>query len=336
MNDTTTLGAYLAAAAELLHRLPRGRDDVRLAQQMVAAWRESHPHIPLQHLVNRTPGLEVVDHDLLIDDPTGGRLALTHAPDDGTPWAIETADHWASNLVLSLDEDYSISVQQALLQMRLQMRRTPGLMDHMIDHLILAREAVSLDLPDTSALQQAADDFRRSMGLLSASDTQRWLDEIHLPAVYFESMLELAVKIGRVKQRVADDGRAQYFESHRHDFDRVRYVRAWCVEREELSHLTRESGLLAGLSAVPGRESSRVEYIVNTGFAGALPLPARNTPLGAPTGSFPSGGGWEIFQLLARWPAELDDETRRAVDEAVCRQWLAQQRAVNRIRWHWF
>ena len=338
MNEGVDFGVALAAAAELLRGLSTQSQQVAAARQQFAHWREGWPQAEPRLLVNREPGRSDVQYDLLLRDPRGGAVALTWLEDRGVPWSVNYADHWAANLVLTVDADHSLTVQQALVQLRMASRSQPELMESLVNHLLLAREAEAEAPASDVELQEAADSFRRSRGLRSAEDTHRWLREIRMPLAHFEQMLELAVRIRRVKTRVAAGRFDAYFDEHRSGFDRICIVQAHADETQarRLADLARSSGLLAAIDAqIRSGQGSSAEALVQTRFAADLEPAVRDAAVNSIVGPYRDTDRWVVAQVVSREAACPDAQTRLAVEEAICRDWLSQLRSAAGIRWHW-
>lgn len=338
MNESVDFGVALAAAAELLRRLPAQSQQIPAAQQLFAQWRERWPQAEPRLLVNREPGRSDVQYDLLLHAPEGGAVALTWLQDHGVPWSVNYADHWAANFVVTVDADHSLTLQQALVHLRMASRSQPELMESLVNHLLLAREAEAEAPASDAELQEAADLFRRSRGLRSAEDTHRWLRDIRMPSVHFEEMLELAVRIRRAKTRVAAERFDAYFAEHRSDFDRICIVLVHidAAQARRLADLAQSSGLLAAIDGqIRGDQNSNVEAFVQTRFAVDLDPAVRDATVNSIVGPYRAADRWAVAQIVSREPARPDAQTRRAVEESICRDWLSQLRSTAEIRWHW-
>ncbi len=338
MNEGVDLGIALAGAAELLRRLPTQSEQIPVAQQLFARWREGFRQAEPRLLMNREPGRPEVQYDLLLRDPQGGSVALTRREDSGVPWSVHYADHWAANFVVTVDSNQSLTVQQALMHLRMASHNQPDTMESLVNHLLLAREAKAEAPASEAELQEAADSFRRSRGLRSADDTHRWLQDVRMPLVHFQEMLDLAVRIGRVKNRIAAERFDAYFSEHRSEFDRVGVVQARADEEpaRRLARLAQSSGLLAAIDhEIRNGQGFNVEAVAQTRFAGGFDPPLRDAAVNSTVGPYRDADRWVVAQITSRDPARLDAPTRLAVEESICRAWLAQLRSAAQIRWHW-
>src|SRR5262245_39178349 len=211
-------------------------------------FRRENPGVRADLLVDQPPASRQVDYDLMLSHPEGGTLALSWRADEGVPWAVQYADHWAANYVLTVDAR-DVTIQQALLFLKLTGDREPDLMTELVDQQLIA-VAIDADPPPVSdeELQRAADEFRRASRLLNAESTRRWLEEMGLSMEQFQSRLRGAVQIRKLKERVTADDIETYFEAHRKSFDFIRYFQVETRSQataSELAATAREVGLLA-------------------------------------------------------------------------------------------
>src|SRR4051812_25408887 len=111
----------------LLRGLPRRREEGAEARKGMDSFRTAPPGGRADLLVDKPPASRKVDYDLLLTHPDGGTVALTWRADEGIPWSVQYADHWAANYVVTVDADH-VTVQEALLALKLAGRRHPDLM----------------------------------------------------------------------------------------------------------------------------------------------------------------------------------------------------------------
>ena len=342
----TDFGDLLQEAAALARELPRSYHDASEAQRRTTAWQEQHPDVRVDLLVDRPPGSPRAEYDLLLGDPAGGTLALTWREEDGLPWAVSYADHWAANYVVTVDDGrgagvdgQGITVQQALLALQMSAEAHPSILDELVSYQLLL-QAIERERPATTAeeLQQAADAFRRQKGLHSAAETLRWLEELGMPLAQFESMLEVTVQARKVRQQVVAERIDAYFEEHSAEYDRLRVLQVRTPSLDVAEHLAARAhavGLLAAAAPLFSNVAVPVEISVGTGFARTLPAELRAAASGETVGPFLDDRSCQIAYVYGRQAASLDAETRAAVDEAVFQAWLAERRAAATVRWHW-
>src|SRR5262249_52159125 len=162
----------LSGAVSLLRGLPREREGMPEGRARLEHFRREYPGVRADLLVDQPPASRQVDYDLMLSHPEGGTLALSWRADGGVPWAVQYADHWAANYVLTVDAR-EVTIQQALLFLKLTGDREPDLMTELVDQQLIAM-AIDADPPPVSdeELQRAADEFRRASRLLNAESTR--------------------------------------------------------------------------------------------------------------------------------------------------------------------
>ncbi|MFY0568498.1 TIGR04500 family putative peptide maturation system protein [Archangium lansingense] len=338
MGDDSRLGPVLEQAATLLRELPHAYDAVREARRRVADWEAGHSGLHATLWVDQPPGSPRVDYDLLLSFPGDGSLGLSWRPDDGVPWTVCYADHWAANYVVTVNNQ-SLTVQQALMALRMGERSHPDMMTHLVNQLILfyvvEQERPSVTDPE---LQETADRFRQANGLHTAAATRRWLEELGLSQVRFEELIEKTAQSRKVRERVVAERLVSYFEAHRTDYDQVRLFEVnapTAALTERMVAMAREIGLLAATEAMSREDSVRLEGSLTTRFAGALHPALRVAQQGTVIGPYGAGARSWVAQIHGREEARLEGATREAVQEAAFQEWLVEQRAVATVCWHW-
>ena len=113
----TNFRNLLADAASLLRELPRDRRETGAARATFQQFRDAHPGVRADLVIDRKPGAETVDYDILLGAPEGGTVVVSWQPDDGVPWTAQQADHWAANYVLTVNGRHT-EIQSALLYLK--------------------------------------------------------------------------------------------------------------------------------------------------------------------------------------------------------------------------
>jgi putative peptide maturation system protein len=325
----------LGSAVELLRQLPRTRLAVPEAKQRAGAFRADHPDIQATLVVDRPPATREVEYDLLLQHPAGGTVALAYREDRGVPWAVDYSDHWAANYVVSVDGEH-LSVQQALLMMRLAGWRSDDLMTDLVDWAIIHRELDAGPRDASEAeLQECADTFRAAHGLFTAEATDTWLRSLGLDLQQFSRMVAGAVETRRLAEEVTGGiGAIEGFYSVEPGrADRLSYLEVSGPGNGNLTGLETGSGLWERAVASVTRGDA-LEGVLRQRFAFELgPELAAAGP-----GQIVQGGSgrdaW-VAEVLTRIPSPLDRATRRAIRDHLFRQWLARRRAEAQIQWHW-
>jgi putative peptide maturation system protein len=288
-------------------------------------------------VVDRPPATHEVEYDLLLQHPAGGTVALAYREDRGVPWAVDYSDHWAANYVVSVDGEH-LSVQQALLMMRLAGWRSDDLMTDLVDWAIIHRELDAGPRDATEAeLQECADNFRAAHGLFTAEATETWLRSLGLDLQQFARMIAGAVETRRLAEQVTGGSAAieGFFSAEPGRADRLGYLEVRGPDAGHGDLAGQESGgglwerTVASLTrgdAVEGVIRQRFVFELGPELAAARP------------GQIVRGGAgrdsW-VAEVLARVPSPLDRATRRAIQDHLFRQWLVRRRAEAKVQWHW-
>ena len=337
----------LKAAVALLRELPRARDAVETARDLVARFQQRFPARRPDLVVDCPPGAPLADYDLLIDDPEGGTIALNWRAEHTDPWALEYAEHWAANFVLTVElggDRRLVTAQHALRALRFTADRQPSLMQALVDGALLALE-VDENRPvlEADEIQRGADELRKTLGLRTAEATQRWMEQMQLTPRRFRGIVIDELTVAKGKERIVGPEVERYFAEHRHELESVRYVRLTMADaqaaRQLAVNVSGQGGLLAAASACLAATAVAGGPTLSVAIADArvceLAGPLATAAPGEVVGPFEENGGSVVAQVLARTPALLDSPTRELVRGRVLREWLDRRAAQATIRWHW-
>ena len=324
---------------ELLRKLPRRREDRDEARAQVEIFRVVHPGVSVDLLIEKLPGSPNLDYDLLLRGPEGDTVALSWREDNGVPWTVNFADHWAANCVASVGNQH-IEVQEALLFLKLSSHHAPNLMDELLDQLLIS-EALDKDPPLVQdwEIQEEASRFRMGRRLISEEKMQKWLEEHGLSSKTFQNMMSAGVRARKFKRRVTEEQIVPYFTSHRDKFDIVQFFQAEAPTEAlalELATRAREEGLLAATHRhLASEDGWGLEGSLVSQRAYKLPPPLALVEVGTVVGPNLHGIQYRVAQVLQRRPSELDWHAREAVGEKLFRDWLTERRLQVNCRWHW-
>ena len=333
----TSFEQTLTDAVALLRQLPRDRklaEDVRARFQR---FRAAHRGVRCDLLVDQPPGSNQADYDILLGAPDGGTVAVSWRRDDGVPWTVQYADHWAANYVLSVG-DLHTSIQSALIYLNVVLNRQPNLMKDLVDKS-LVQQAIRESPPRVSdkEIQRAVDSFRASHGLHRASDTRRWLEEMNLTTEALRELAAYNVRAANLKKRVTARRLRPYFEAHRQDLDVLTVFRVQASSRAaaaKLAQNAKRGGLWAALQK-RGSPASTVKGQLATLHACELPSPFAGLSAHAIAGPYRSDGEYWVGQVLQKKAARFDAVTRAKIEDLLFDDWLAEQRKRASLRWHW-
>jgi putative peptide maturation system protein len=336
---TDVFGAELASAVRLLRTLPRRREAVEQAREQVTTWSAGHPALDAELVVDEPPGNLHVGYDLLLAHPEGGTVAISTQTEDGVPWAVDHATHWAAGQVVSVDS-VGLSIPAALYALRAMGARDRTVHEQLADYRILLSEIADDREPVTDAeLQEAMDDFRRRRGLFTRERTLTWLDEIGLPEHAFIGFMETTAQMNRVRSRFAGAPARAYLQNHADEFAVTRA--AWVTGRdaaaiEEIARADSIAELLGRAEHSVREGTGRLRLTMVTGLATELPRPLRTASAGRVVGPVESEDGLLAGAVLHRLPADPDDPSvLAAAARAAYSTWMAERREAADIRWHW-
>lgn len=204
---------------------------------------------------------------------------------------------------------------------------------------LLLEHARSLGLRvEDSALQKAADHFRRRNRLLSAADTQAWLAERRISAEDFESTLENDLLFAKLRQHVAGPDRvAERFGARPAEYDRLQ-LRRIVVAREDLAReivtqVFEEGADFAAQAAEHSQHPSRkdggaVGVILRCQVEPPLREALNDAKAGDIVGPVAAGEGFHLVLVEELTPARLDAPTAELIGQQLFQAWLADKLAA--------
>ena len=199
------------------------------------------------------------------------------------------------------------------------------------DRIILTHAQTLGFAPTDGQLQQAADEFRRRVGLLSVEQTQKWLTAKHHSELDFEEIVLREMRYRLVFSHVTEAAERD-FQSASSLWDRMSY-REFTVGSESLAEELKcqcmeEGVLFADLTAQhTGGDSSDSTPEIRKCFRNLLPnwtMSALPTAVsGSLVGPLACPSGWALIFVEAVTPAVFDQETESAIRKHLFQQWLS-------------
>lgn len=199
-----------------------------------------------------------------------------------------------------------------------------------------AREGLAVS---DAELQEAFDDFRRSLGLHKADDTNRWLREQGLRTEQVEAYVEALVVADKLAASRVDDRQVESFYAQnpaRFEYARVsRIVVADQGAANELALSLREEG--EDFARLARSHSLDLETRIGGGFVGLITrddtggLPQADADrlfaakAGEVVGPIRLENNYCLVRVEETGRRELDDGLRADIRAALYRQWLAEQ-----------
>lgn len=213
-----------------------------------------------------------------------------------------------------------------LRRLQVQARLGPLVRETLVRQYILdqAREA-GLSIA-TEELQQAANAYRRTIGLNTAADTHAWLAQNGLSADDFEAGLEESLLVAKLRQQRSAAEVEVYFSTHQVGFERLR-LGLLAVERDdlarELASQVRDEGrdlyAVAQEHGLPVIRRQTLRKELGEALAAALAT-AKD---GEVVGPIATPQGFVLVQIEERREPVLDPSIRQAIEQELFDKWLA-------------
>lgn len=196
----------------------------------------------------------------------------------------------------------------------------------------------------TEEVQEAADNFRRCLGLHRAKETQEWLDRMGITEDEFETfMTEHVYKKKMTDILVTQETVKKYFQLNSPKFDTVdiRHIVVESMEKaRELTALLAEEpesfDELAKTYSIDD-ETNHIGGQIPGVQRGHLPdeIDAKifNASPGDILGPLQLDGEdiYEIIQISAMHPAKLEDDTKEKISQAIYEEWLEERLKEHRV-----
>ncbi len=341
MNDE--LRDALGATLDYEQRLAREGIRPHEAQDGLRQLRQAFPALDLQLVWEEEAYDRSVHYDVLLRHDGAGTVSLGYCPDRVLPWPLRGAQRSAERSLLRVNTTV-LAVDQVVACLDFIWNESP-VMTRLIDACLI-QEALARDPVEVSdaELQDAMDAFRRGHGLLTAAQTEAWMDRRSLTHRQLEQFVAAEVEVVRLRARITDGRIAAYFDAHRHDFDTVRIARFHLADEPTAQrladqirtgtvdfHAAAERAFLAGA----GDEASIHETVRRGDAEPELAAALFIASDGEVVGPVRTERGHAVVRVLERTPATLDDTTGQAIVRLLFEEWLVERRAEARIEWFW-
>jgi len=209
--------------------------------------------------------------------------------------------------------------------------------ERFVRNRIIVRTAMEKGLKASDdEIQQAADDFRRCMGLHRVSDTQKWLDTNGLTLDEFENFIrEFVLARKMMSEVVTEESIEKYFRRHSPRFDTVNIrhiiIRGESRARELMTLLSEKPDSFPRYAAKYAMDEEARE---TGGYVGEIRRDMMTDEMQAKVfhaaegdvlGPFRINGSetYEIIRISRKKTASLDDNTvREKVAETLHREWV--------------
>jgi peptidylprolyl isomerase len=220
-----------------------------------------------------------------------------------------------------------------------------GLVEQLVRDRLTVRAARQAGLAITpEQIQQRADDFRRTLGLHRAADTNHYLDALGVSLDEFEAFITDGLYQEKMMEQVGSQAAVeQYFKLNSPRFDSVEVshivLDSEGKAKEMMSVLQDEPEAFADMarehSVAETREQGGViGKVLRGALKGDIEARVFNAAAGELLGPFPSPdqSSFEIFCVNARHPATLDADTTAEIRRLLREGWLmarAQEHVIE-------
>lgn len=220
----------------------------------------------------------------------------------------------------------SLSLGQLLQTLHAHGRLRPLIVEALAGQLV-QQEARQAGLSVTAEdLQAAADAFRRTHGLHTATATRAWLDQQGVTQVDFETGLEQRLLAARLKHHLTAAQADESFAARRMDFEKLQVAQVLVgrddLARELASQVQDEGGDLEEVARAHGLPVAR-HLLFRKDLGGPLAEPLASAGTGELVGPVAAPQGFALVVVEERLPAELDGATRQALEDELFNAWLA-------------
>lgn len=243
--------------------------------------------------------------------------------------------------LVKIDDD-AIGVDEFLQTLKLS-GQFEGLIEQFVRDRLTARAAKKQGILLTEAdIQERADQFRRVRGLHRASDTNKYLDAMHVGLDEFEAFISDSLYQEKMMDRVCCEEAVQsYFKLNSPRFDSIEVshivldgegkakemMSVLAEEPDSFDEMAREHSI-----AETREQGGRIGKVLRGSLRNDVEAKVFNARVGDLLGPFTSADrtAFEIFRVDAKQPARLDDDTQTEVRRILKEAWL-QARAQEHV-----
>ncbi len=240
-----------------------------------------------------------------------------------------------ANVVAATVNGETISIKQLLHTLKVQGKM--GFVDDALRAVLISqaakREGVTVS---DEELQEAADEYRRWLGLHKASDTQEWFKRNQATVDDLEERIELAICTEKLKQKVTEGRAAKYLADHRSSFDSASLsqivVRDRGLAEELLKQITEQNANfhdLARQHSIDGRSRSAGGFLgvmKRRDLDPAIQSVVFDAKSGDVVGPVKGKMGYHICKVEDIRQGELTGDVRSEIDDILFGDWLAEEK----------
>ncbi len=246
--------------------------------------------------------------------------------------------------VIAKIDDREITTEQFIKLLKLNGKFEQLIEDIVIDQLTVAaakKQGISVSMEE---IQNMFDNMRRVRGLHRAKDANDFLDNLGVTLDDFQEYIEDNLYRDKVLATVYTDQAVQeYFNLNSPKFDSVEVghivVDSEGKAREMIAVLQDDPDAFGNLAAEHSMdvETKDTDGVIGKVWRGSLPneIEAKifNASAGDMVGPFKVEDGlyYEIFKVLDKNPAQLDDKTTKEIRRAIYDEWIAARAEEHRL-----
>ena len=313
------IAAALAEGVALLREIHR---DPATQDEQLAAYRTRHAAFHPVLLTDQAPGSHRIERDLHFQHAELGGISLSWREQDGSPWALLYADHWAAQYVFSVN-NAPVTIRGALTALRFIAGRTPYILSELTEGELIDAAVREL-APQVSQeeIQNEVDRRRRELGLHEADRLKAWLSEVGMNEEAFIEAAAHEVRCRKWAETLTADTLKARFDVAPSDFERMTLIDVTARSPEAAERIREAVSKNAPWSVVDRCLSDIAHAELRRCFAYEAAASA-------------ASNSCRVLLVIEHKPAHLDDRTASAVRERLVGEWVEEQRRSARIQWFW-
>ena len=325
------LHAFLRRANRQRGAVPATRRAFERVRRACAPWQ-------VELVVDAPPGRRTVDYDVLLTDGVRETTMLGWHRDEGHPWSVDYAEHWAADFVVTVNGRH-VTIREALDVVRTGADDTRDLALRIVDDALIAAAVERAAIPVTAAeLARAGRIFRLVHDLDSDAALGRWLDALGTLRDAWEEQLRGSIQVAKWKDRLCNSRVAPYIRRRSPDLATLLVYRATARDVDAANAL-RAAARRRPLRDVVHEAMWRGEPVSGEDallLRGDVP---RDMRLGTVAGKLV--GPWQRdgrYVLCAVQDVRLARDTpalRTLVRQRLVDEWLRDARTTASVQWHW-
>lgn len=288
-----------------------------------------------------------VHYDVLLRLAEGATVSLSFCQPNAMPWPLRGAKRWTDAELLRVNE-ITLRVAQAMACLDFIWNDAP-MMTRLIDLCLIQEEFDREPIDSTDAeIQAAMDGFRRAQKLYTVEATNQWMHQRSMTHEQLERLVTDNLALAKLRDRIAGDRVAGYFEDHRDDFDVARIARIEFSAEDDARRIgerlctgeitfyeAAQSEFLMAAGRQKAEETSLFTCLRRRDGSGGLANAVFAAAAGSDVGPVQAGDRFVIARVLSFSRAQLDQQTQDAIKRVLFEQWLAERRRRARIQWYW-